>query len=35
MIKPYVKGVVLTRMDAGPEIQQVDLSVVTIGPAGR
>jgi oligopeptide transport system substrate-binding protein len=30
MVKPYVKGVVFTRMDAGPEIQQVDLSQVTI-----
>ena len=29
-VKPYVKGVVFTRMDAGPEIQQVDLSVVNV-----
>lgn len=30
LVKPYVKGVVFTPMDAGPEIQQVDLSAVTI-----
>ena len=30
LVKPYVKGVVFTRMDAGPEIQQVDLTNVTI-----
>jgi peptide/nickel transport system substrate-binding protein/oligopeptide transport system substrate-binding protein len=30
LVKPYVKGVVFTRMDAGPEIQQVDLTNVTV-----
>ena len=33
LIKPYVKGIVFTRMDAGPEIQQVDLTNVTIEAA--
>ena len=32
LVKPYVKGVVFTAMDAGPEIQQVDLGVVRIEP---
>ena len=35
MVKPYVKGVVFTRMDAGPEIQQVDLTAVTIEAGAR
>jgi oligopeptide transport system substrate-binding protein len=35
MVKSYVKGVVFTRMDAGPEIQQVDLNVVTIDAGTR
>jgi peptide/nickel transport system substrate-binding protein/oligopeptide transport system substrate-binding protein len=30
LVKPYVKGIVFTRMDAGPEIQQVDLTNVVI-----
>jgi oligopeptide transport system substrate-binding protein len=34
LVKPYVKGVVFTPMDAGPEIQQVDLNVVTVEAGG-
>jgi peptide/nickel transport system substrate-binding protein/oligopeptide transport system substrate-binding protein len=34
LVKPYVKGIVFTPMDAGPEIQQVDLNVVTIEAGG-
>ena len=35
MVKPYVKGVVFTAMDAGPEIQQVDLTAVRVEAEGR
>ena len=34
VVKPYVKGLVLTAMDAGPEIQQADLTKVRIEGGG-
>jgi peptide/nickel transport system substrate-binding protein/oligopeptide transport system substrate-binding protein len=35
VIKPYVKGMVLTRMDPGPELCQCDLSKVSIEAGDR
>ncbi len=35
LIKPHVKGLVLTGMDAGSEMGQADLGKVRIEPAGR
>jgi peptide/nickel transport system substrate-binding protein/oligopeptide transport system substrate-binding protein len=35
IVKPYVKGLVLTGMDAGPEMQQADLTRVRIETGGR
>ncbi len=35
LIKPYVKGMVLTAMDSGAEIQQVDLTKVTVEAGAR
>jgi len=35
LVKPYVKGLVLTSMDAGPEIAQADLTRVRIEGGGR
>ncbi len=35
LVKPYVKGLVLTRMDSGPEVQQADLGKVAVAAVER